>query len=66
MIKRTIQLKNQQKLELELTEEFLSRVVNHFSLQSNDDIDDDHLIAYIHSAVKNGVDKAEKQLHNKS
>ena len=63
MIKRTIYFK-QQKMELEMSDEFLKRVAEYYLLESVDEISDKQLLTYFHSTIKVGVDKAEKELND--
>lgn len=61
MIKRKINLKNDQVLEVDLTPEFLSRLVEHFSLESEEHIEDHHVVTFLFGAVKSSIDKAERE-----
>lgn len=48
-------------LEVELTDQFLDIVADHFMVQDRSSVTDDHLRMYIWGAFKNAIDKAERE-----
>ena len=57
MIKKNILLPNNQTLEVECTNQFLSIVCSHFGLLSINDVKDDHIRLYVYGAFKNAIEK---------
>ena len=60
LIKKNIVLPTGGMLEVDMTDQFLDVVKNHFDLASTHEVHDEHLRLYIWGAFKNALDKAEK------
>jgi len=55
-----IKLPNGNTLEVSIYPGFLLKVMNHFNLDSESSVDDDHIRMYIYSAFKGAIDKYER------
>lgn len=49
-------------LEVEMTQEFIDRVRQHFGLFGNQSLENDHVRMYVWGAVNTAVTKAEREL----
>ena len=58
---RLISLPQGGTLEVSMTDQFKIAVRNHFSLEPDVCLDDDHIRMYIFGAVKTAIDKAEEE-----
>jgi len=65
MENKTIKLPNGNFLELEYTPEFLATIKDHYNLQSNNDVTDDHVRMFIYNTCKDAFDKAEEEIEKR-
>ena len=66
MEKRIISLPKGGDLEMEFTPDFCQKIREHFKLQHNEEILDEHLRMLIYGSCKNAIDKAASDLDNKT
>ena len=59
MIKKSIVLPRGEKLDVDITPQFLDIVCSHFNLLSPSLVNDEHIRIYIYGAFKNAIDKVE-------
>jgi len=60
--KRSIELPNGQMLEIEMTQAFITRLVEQFKLAFASELTDDMIRLYVWGSLKNATDKAEKEI----
>lgn len=60
-IKKQISLPKGGTLEVDATPQFLEAVARQFSLPSSSDVSDDYIRMYVWGALKNAVDKADRE-----
>lgn len=58
---RNIGLPQGGMLEVEITPLFMNKVRAHFCLDENQHVDDDYVRMFIYGALKNALDKTEKE-----
>jgi len=61
MHKRTIILHTGQELEVSLTTEFINLIKEHYRIEDNAKITDDHIRYFIYNSVKSAADNAEEE-----
>jgi hypothetical protein len=59
--KKNIALPKGEVLQVDMSDRFFDVVKEHFALSSIDEVNDDHIRMYVWGALKNAIDKAEKE-----
>ncbi len=60
MEKLNIMLPQGGNLEVQVTKEFIDTVQAHFSLDSPDNVSEDHIRMFIYGSIRSAVEKAEQ------
>lgn len=60
--KRIIELPRGEQLEVEMSQEFIDKLVIHYELESQSDLTDDHIRMFVWGSLNNAVQKAEQEL----
>lgn len=61
---RKIPVKDDQVLEVEMTQKFIDHLRQHFGLFVDQPVEDEHVRSYVLGAVNTAVVKAERELEN--
>lgn len=64
MEKRNIELPNGQVLEIEMTERFCEAIRFEYKMEPFARVSDEQVKTFIYGAMKNAVDKAERELNS--
>tara|TARA_Y100000593_G_scaffold94560_1_gene194287 strand:+ start:3262 stop:3450 length:189 start_codon:yes stop_codon:yes gene_type:complete len=55
-----LNLPNGTNLEVQVTPEFISKIQDHFNIDSPENVSEDHIRMFIYGSVKSAVEKAEQ------
>lgn len=61
---RNIVVQDGQTLEVQMTQQFITKLRQHFGLLSTQPLEDDHVRMYVWGAVNTAVSKAELEINN--